>query len=65
MMRFLRSLITADAIPTKREREHVAETERELNQTRGEYRQAISRVEVGTRLMMWQEANRRVVSGRE
>jgi hypothetical protein len=64
MMAFLRSLITASAHPTKREREDVAETERELNQTRGEYRQAISRVEVGTRVMQWEQANR-MVSGRQ
>lgn len=64
IMSFLRSLITADAHPTAGEREHIAETERELNQTRGEYRQAISRVEIGTRLMMWEQANR-MVSGRE
>jgi hypothetical protein len=60
MMAFLRSLITASAHPTKREREDVAETERELNETRGEYRQALSRVEVGTRLMQWEQANRMV-----
>jgi len=64
MMRFLRSLITADAHPTKSERADVAETERELNQTRGEYRQAIARVEVGTRLMQWEHANR-MVRGQE
>lgn len=61
---FLRSLITADAHPTKGEREDIAKTESELNATRGEYRQAISRIEVGTRLMMWENANR-MVSGRE
>lgn len=64
MMSFLRSLFTADAHPTLRERENIAETERELNETRGAYRQAISRVEVGTRLMMWEQANKMVV-GRE
>lgn len=64
MMAFLRSLITASAHPTKREREDVADTERELRQTRGEYRQAVSRVEVGTRIMMWENANR-MVSGKE
>lgn len=64
MMSFLRRLITADAHPTRGEREDVAATERELSQTRGEYRQAVSRVEVGTRLMMWEQANK-MVSGRE
>lgn len=59
-MGFLRRLITADAHLTKAERADIVETERELNQTRGEYRQAISRVEVGTRLMQWENANRMV-----
>ena len=62
-MSFLRSLITADARPTKGEREHIAETVSELEQKRGEYRQAISRVEVATRMMQWEQANR-MVSGR-
>jgi hypothetical protein len=65
MMSFLRSLFTADAHPTKRERDDIAEKEHELNETRGEYRQAISRVEVGTRLMMWENANKMVAGGRE
>lgn len=64
IMSFLRSLITADAHPTKGEREDIAKTESELNATRGEYRQAVSRVQVGTRLMMWEQANR-MVSGQE
>lgn len=64
IMSFLRSLITADAHPTKVERDNIADTERELNETRGEYRQAVSRVSAGTRLMMWEQANR-MASGRE
>lgn len=63
MMSFLRSLITADARPTKNERDHIAETVAELDQTRGEYRQAITRVEVATRMMQWEQANR-MASGR-
>lgn len=62
-MRFLRSLITADAHPTKDERDLVADTVRELNETRGQYRQAVTRVSVGTRMMQWEQANKMV--GRE
>lgn len=59
MLNFLRRLIVSDIEPSPVEREEDAILERDLNQARGEYRQAVLRVQVGTKNVMrtWENAN--------
>jgi len=61
MMGFLKRMIMADSKPTVAEQESVAASKRELDQTRGDYRQAVQRVESNMRVMKtWENANRMV-----
>lgn len=61
MMAFLKRLLLSDIEPTSSEQDRIAETERELNQTRGEYRQTVQRLEANIRVMKtWSAANRMV-----
>lgn len=61
MMSYLRRLLLSDIEPTLSEQARATESERRLDAERGEYRQAVSRVEVGTRVMRaWENANRMV-----
>lgn len=65
MKSFLRRLILADVEQSADEKRASAVIDRELDQERGDYRQAITRVEVGTRLMLaWENANK-MVRGQE
>lgn len=60
-MGFLRRMIMADAEPTANDRARIAAVKNELDQTRGEYRQKVQRVETNVRLMKaWENANRMV-----
>ena len=61
MMGFLKRMLISDAQPTPDESVQVEETKRELDQTRGEYRQAVLRVAANMRVMRtWENANRMV-----
>lgn len=61
MMAFLKRLLLSDIEPTSSEQAEVDETKRELNQTRGEYRQTVQRLEANIRVMRsWESANRMV-----
>ena len=61
-MNFFKKWFMSDVEPTQDERDHVDETKRELDQTRGEYRQAVLRVEAATRVMKtWENANRMII----
>ena len=61
LMGFLRRMLVSDIEPTAAERHRVEETKDRLNQTRGEYRQAVQRVEANVRVMKtWENANRMV-----
>lgn len=61
MLGFLRRMIMADVKPTTAEQENIDASKRELDQTRGEYRQAVQRVETNMRLLRtWENANRMV-----
>lgn len=58
-MDLLRRWLISDAIPTADEQAAVEESERELAQTRGEYRQAVLRVEANVRVIRsWENANK-------
>lgn len=61
MLGFLRRMLTADAEPTPAEQDKIEASKRELDQTRGEYRQAVLRIEANVRLLrQWENANRMV-----
>jgi hypothetical protein len=61
MMGFIRRLLISDIHPTEDEHGQVEETKRELDQTRGEYRQTVLRVAANMRVMKtWENANRMV-----
>ena len=65
MMGFLRRLITADALPTPEDARRVVESERALLNERGDYRNAIQRVQSGTNIMLaWENANKMVSEGK-
>lgn len=59
MLNFLRRFIVSDIEPSPVEREEAAILQRDLNQARGEYRQAVLRMQVGTKNVMrtWENAN--------
>lgn len=59
LMEFLKRMLVSDIEPTTAELNRVAETKSELDQTRGEYRQAVQRIESNMRVMKaWEAANR-------
>lgn len=61
LMGFLKRLLISDIEPTAAELDRVSETKSELDQTRGEYRQTVQRIESKMRLMKaWENANRMV-----
>lgn len=61
MMGFIKRMLVSDITPTPDERNQVEESQRELEQKRGEYRQAVLRVEANMRVMKaWENANRMV-----
>ncbi len=59
MLNFLRRLIVSDIEPSPAEAEEAVALDRDLDQARGEYRQAVLRVQAGTRSVMrtWESAN--------
>lgn len=61
MLRFVKRMLMADAEPTPAEQDRIDASKRELDQTRGEYRQAVQRIEANVRLLrQWENANRMV-----
>lgn len=61
MMAFLKRILIAGAEATPAEKDRIAASKKELDQTRGEYRQAVQRVETNIRLLKtWENANRMV-----
>lgn len=61
MLGFLKRILIGNIKPTADEESRVEATKRELDQTRGEYRQSVLRVEAGVRaLKTWENANRLV-----
>lgn len=61
MMGFIKRMLVSDIAPTPDERNQVEESQRELEQKRGEFRQAVLRVEANMRVMKaWENANRMV-----
>jgi len=60
-MAFIRHLLMSDVHPTPDQTDLVEETKRELDQTRGEYRQDVLRIAANMRVMKtWENANRMV-----
>jgi hypothetical protein len=61
MMGFIKRMLVSDIAPTPDEQSQVEESQRELEQKRGEFRQAVLRVEANMRVMKaWENANRMV-----
>lgn len=61
MLEKLRRMLTAGAEATPAEKAKIAASKQELDQTRGEYRQAVQRIETNMRLLKtWENANRMV-----
>lgn len=59
LMGFLKRLLISDIEPTPAELDRVSETISELDETRGEYRQKVQRIESNMRVMKaWEAANR-------
>jgi hypothetical protein len=59
LMGFLKRMLLSDIEPTPAELDRVEETKTELDLTRGEYRQAVQRIESKMRVMTaWESANR-------
>lgn len=60
-MSFLKRMLISDIQPTAAERDIVDASKHELNEARGEYRQAVQRLESNARVMSaWENANRMV-----
>lgn len=61
MMAFFKRLLLSDIEPSTDERSEIAASKREVEQTRGEYRQTVQRLEANIRVMQtWSHANRMV-----
>lgn len=59
MMSFFKRMLLSDIEPSSSDQDRIADTERELEQTRGEYRQTVQRLEANIRVMQtWSHANR-------